>query len=217
MTIQAIDTLATVDAKLAQLQDRRNALARQQQDKATQANELRGQLSALLENFAGDDADADKEPATLSARIGALDVEQQSIAPVIAKLDADAVPLMRQRHMLAADAAADVHEQAIADARAACLPIHAAVRTFVSETVPPLLVTLNERRGALVQTARASKQAAELAGVAPRHTLETVNLTEALPLNVGQALRILLEVADSYRQQVEYFEKLKADRAAAAA
>ena len=213
MTIQALDTLATVDAKLAQLQDRRNALARQQQEKATQANELRGQLSALLENFAGDDADADKERAALSARISALVVEREAMTPAIAKLDAEGATLMRQRHTLAAERAADAHEHAIAEARAACPPIFEAVRTFVSETLPPLLSTLNERRGALVQAARASKAAADLAGVTPRHTLEHINLTDSLPLNVGMMLRQLLELADTYRQQTEYFARVQAQRA----
>ena len=217
MTIQAHDTLETVDAKLAHQQERRTVLARQQHEKAAEAETLRGQLSALLENFAGDDADADTERTALSARISALMVERDAIAPVIAKLDAEGATLMRQRHALAAERAADAHEQAIAAARAACPPIFEAVRTFVSETLPPLVAALVERRGALVQAARASKQASELAGVAPRHTLETVNLTESLPLNVGQALRFLLEAAESYKQQADYADKLKASRTVAAA
>lgn len=213
MTIQAHDTLETVDAKLAHQQERRTALARQQHEKAAEAETLRGQLSALLENFAGDDADADKERAALSARISALLVEREAMTPVIAKLDAEGATLMRQRHTLAAERAADAHEKAIADARAACPPIFEAVRTFVTDTLPPLLAAAAERRSALVRAARASKAAADLAGVSPRHTLEHINLTDSLPLNVGMMLRQLLELADTYRQQTEYFARVQAQRA----
>lgn len=208
-------TIDTVDAKLAQLQERRNALVRQQQEKSVETERLRGDLATWLENFEG--ADADAEQVKLSARIGALGVERDAITPVIAKLDAELASLGRQRYVLAAQAADDAHEAAIADARAACLPIQAAVRTFVSATLPPLMAALGARRAALVQAARASRIAAERAGVAPRHTIETVNLVEKLPLNVGQSLRALLELADTYRQMTEYVDTLKKDRTSAAA
>ena len=208
-------TIETITAQLERLQTRRNSLSRQQQEKAAEAETLRGQLTALLENFEG--ADADAERARLSARIGALGVEAAAVAPVIQKLDAEMTALSRQQQALLAERASDAHEQAIADARAASGPIVAAVRTFVSETLPPLVAAWDERHSALVQAARVSRQAAAVAGVTPRHTVEHINFTDGLPLNIGLSLRQLLAFADDYRQQLEYSEKLKADRAAAAA
>ena len=183
--------------KLDALQDRRNALAVQVNDKAAEAARLRDQLTQLL--TAGAD-DATRAPIT--ARISALALEQQSLTNAIAQLDAQMVPL-GQQHLreLAQDAHAH-HEAAIAEARAARDALLRAVGIFARETMPPLIARFNRSNDALAQAAGASAHAAKSAQTAPGSAVRFIQLGENLGGGGANAIMDLLRVVDYWNRQL---------------